>query len=165
MILTNKTQYRQITGYLQTDCTRYNISTNADKQKDNKRITALYQGGIYCADLKTDHIKKESTIKCGDQWVVTDRLFTNWCGKPLHPNNPYKWLKRLCEKESESFKGLHSFRHFVATQALANGAATKDVSDLLGHANPSVTLNVYAHTVEPTNDKTLNMVANLLDDN
>lgn len=156
----NIMQIRRTSNYQQG----YGVYTDTPKTDSSNRSLHLQPKLIeMIKQLKAE--QKEQAIKCGDQWVVSDRLFTNWCGKPLHPNNPYKWLKRFCEKESESFKGLHSFRHFVATQALANGAATKDVSDLLGHANPSVTLNVYAHTVEPTNEKTLNMVANLLDDN
>lgn len=43
--------------------------------------------------------QKERAKQCGDQWVDSDRLFVNWCGEPLHPNIPYKWLQRFCEAE------------------------------------------------------------------
>lgn len=43
---------------------------------------------------------------------------------------------------------LHQLRHFAATIAIASGADVRTVSGRLGHADPSVTLKVYAHAVE-----------------
>ena len=40
---------------------------------------------------------------------------------------------------------LHSMRHFVATELLASGISARDTADLLGHADPSLTLRVYSH--------------------
>lgn len=111
--------------------------------------------------LQTEYQERE--VQCGDLWVQSDRLFITWCGKPMHPNTPYTWLKRFCERENISFKGLHSFRHFVATQALASGIDVKSVSAMLGHSQTSTTLNIYAHATQQTNKKALSSVANLLD--
>lgn len=38
---------------------------------------------------------------------------------------------------------LRAFRHFVATQMLADGTAIGEVADRLGHTNASTTLNIY----------------------
>ncbi len=43
---------------------------------------------------------------------------------------------------------LHALRHFMATQAIAGGFDPVTVTQRLGHADPSVTLRVYAHAVE-----------------
>lgn len=107
--------------------------------------------------------QQEQATKCGDLWVQSDRLFVAWCGKPMHPNTPYTWLQRFCERENVSFKGLHSFRHFVATQLLANGIDVKSVSAMLGHSQTSTTLNIYAHSTQQTNKTALSSVANLLE--
>ena len=107
--------------------------------------------------------QKERAEKCGDQWHKSDRLFVNWCGKPANPNYPYVWLQKFCEKEGVPFHGLHSFRHFVATQALADGVDVKSVSAMLGHSQTSTTLNIYAHAVQQANEKALNCVAALLE--
>ena len=107
--------------------------------------------------------QKQQAIACGDQWVNTDRLFIKWNGEPLHPSAPYKWLKRFCEHENLPFKALHSFRHFVASQALANGVDAKSVSSMLGHSQTSTTLNIYAHVIQQTNENALNSIANLLE--
>lgn len=139
----------------------YGTYTDTPKTKSSYRsllIQPKLLGMIH--QLKTE--QQEQAIKCGDQWVDSDRLFINWQGKPLHPNIPYKWLKRFCESEKLAFKGLHSFRHFAATQALAHGVDVKRVSDMLGHANPTITLNTYAHAVQQANEDALNCIAELL---
>lgn len=40
---------------------------------------------------------------------------------------------------------FHSLRHFAATELLAAGVSPQDAASVLGHANPTMTLNVYAH--------------------
>lgn len=107
--------------------------------------------------------QEEQKNNCGDLWQDTDRLFTNWRGEPMHPNTPYTWLERFCKRENVPFKGLHSFRHFVGTQALASGIDIKSVSAMLGHSQTSTTLNIYAHATQSTNKKALKSVANLLE--
>jgi hypothetical protein len=43
---------------------------------------------------------------------------------------------------------FHELRHFAATTAIAGGADVRTVAGRLGHADPSVTLGVYAHALE-----------------
>lgn len=106
--------------------------------------------------------QQEQAVKIGDLWEDNDRLFTTWCGKPMHPNTTYTWLNRFCENENIPFKGIHSFRHAVATQAITNGVDIKTVSSILGHSQTSTTLNIYAHAVQKSNVKALNLMADLL---
>ena len=103
--------------------------------------------------------------KCGDLWVNSDRLFINWRGEPMRPYYPYKWLKDFCEREGVPFKGLHSFRHTVATQSIVNGVDVSTVSAILGHSNVSTTLNIYTHAVRKAKAKAANVMAGLIDEN
>ena len=80
----------------------------------------------------------------------------------MHSNTPYMWLERFCKREGIAFKGLHSFRHAVATQAITNGVDIKTVSSVLGHSQTSITLNIYTHAVQKANVQALNMMADLL---
>lgn len=135
-----------------------------DTPKTESSYRSLYiQAKIVDLIRQLQAKQQEQANKCGDLWVQSDRLFITWCGKPMHPNTPYTWLKRFCERENVSFKGLHSFRHFVATQALASGIDVKSVSAMLGHSQTSTTLNIYAHATQQTNKKALTSVANLLE--
>ena len=44
-------------------------------------------------------------------------------------------------------RGFHSLRHTFATRALECGMDVKTLSEILGHKNPTVTLNRYAHSL------------------
>jgi integrase len=46
---------------------------------------------------------------------------------------------------------LHSLRHGFASLLIANGLNVVYVSRQLGHANPSITLEVYAHLFDQAN--------------
>lgn len=107
--------------------------------------------------------QQQTAEKCGDLWAYSDRLFINWCGEPMRPYYPYKWLKDFCEKEHVPFKGLHSFRHTVATQSIVNGADVSTVSAILGHSTVSTTLNIYTHAVRKAKAKAANLMAGLIE--
>lgn len=101
-------------------------------------------------------------VKCGDQWVETDRLFTQWNGKPMGVHTAYYWLQKFCQKENLPFRGIHAFRHSFATQAILNAKVDlKTVSAILGHAQTSTTLEIYAHAIQQSNAQALDDVAAL----
>lgn len=140
----------------------YGVYTDTPKTKSSYR--SLYIQPKIVGLIKLIKKQQEQQSKdCRDLWVETDRLFIKWNGQLLHPSTPYKWLKRFCERENVSFKGLHSFRHFAASQALASGVDVKAVSSMLGHSQTSTTLNIYAHAVQQANEKALNTVASALE--
>ena len=56
-----------------------------------------------------------------------------------------------CRTVSKKIPGLegfhfHQLRHTFTSNLLSNGAAPKDVQELLGHADVSTTMNIYAHS-------------------
>lgn len=57
---------------------------------------------------------------------------------------------RLLERHKLPTMRLHDLRHATATLLLAKGVPMRVISEILGHANPSVTANVYAHVGEAT---------------
>lgn len=56
----------------------------------------------------------------------------------------------------------HSLRHTHATILLENGADIKDVQHRLGHKNIQVTLQIYAHVTEKMQDKTIQILEDIL---
>lgn len=54
---------------------------------------------------------------------------------------------RLIQKRIEGLENFHfhQLRHTYTSNLLSNGAAPKDVQELLGHSDVSTTMNVYAH--------------------
>jgi site-specific recombinase XerD len=43
---------------------------------------------------------------------------------------------------------MHGLRHHAATAMLESGASVRTVADVLGHSDVSVTLNIYASSVD-----------------
>lgn len=139
------------------------IYTSTPKTKNGYRELVLQPETLdLIKQLKHSQIRQAQ--KCGEYWNKSDRLFVAWDGKPMHPNTPYTWLKRFCEAEEIPFKGLKAFRHFFATQAITNGVDVKTVSSMLGHAQTSTTLNIYAHAVKKADINGFNTVAKLISD-
>lgn len=67
-------------------------------------------------------------------------------------------LKRL----NIPHKGFHSLRHTFATRALECGMDVKTLSEILGHKNPTVTLNRYAHSLMEHKADMMNRLGKLL---
>ncbi|MET7477838.1 tyrosine-type recombinase/integrase [Streptomyces sp. NPDC005648] len=59
---------------------------------------------------------------------------------------------------------LHDLRHFYASVLIKNGATPRQVQKRLGHAKPSITLNVYTHLWEAEADQTADMMEAALND-
>lgn len=68
-------------------------------------------------------------------------------GKPYPPHTISTMFGRIAEKCGSPYH-FHQLRHFAATESIAAGFDPVTVAARLGHADPSVTLRVYAHAVE-----------------
>ena len=121
------------------------VYTDTPKTKKSRRCLKLPQEVIEI--LKSYKLEQyDRRLKCGDQWVNTDRLFTKWNGEPMNPGTPYDWAKSFCKKNQLPFYGIHGFRHLNASLLITSGVDVRTVSASLGHSNTSTTLNIYAHT-------------------
>jgi len=63
----------------------------------------------------------------------------------------YSWQK--LKKQLSLSQPLYAFRHTYATRMLASGIPVLEVSRCMGHASPSITLNVYGHVIPGFNKK------------
>lgn len=69
-------------------------------------------------------------------------------GRPLQPHSvTQRWEQCRKEKLVPEDMRFHDLRHTHATQLLRAGVNVKVVSERLGHANVSITLNTYAHVL------------------
>ena len=92
-----------------------------------------------------------------DAYVFTHTLDGS---RPLHPDNVTAAFRRL--PSNKGTVRLHDLRHAHATQLLSNGVDISAVSSRLGHANPSTTLNIYAHALEETDERAATVIGALL---
>ena len=69
---------------------------------------------------------------------------------PQNPDSLTATFSRAAKELDLTHVHLHSLRHYAATELLAGGVDVKNTASMLGHANPRMTLETYAHS---TNDR------------
>lgn len=79
--------------------------------------------------------------------AVDDRVFSNDIGDPMRPDSVGQAFHRLVDKADVPVIRLHDLRHTHASHLLAAGINVKVVSERLGHASVSFTLDTYGHVM------------------
>jgi integrase len=104
-------------------------------------------------------LQAEERLLAGPGWRASDDyVFTTGWGAPVHPDTVSSLVADLIKAHNatirESGSGemlprarLHDLRHLHATTLLLAGVPVHVVAARLGHADPSVTLRVYAHVI------------------
>ncbi|WP_368220735.1 tyrosine recombinase XerC [Anaerotruncus rubiinfantis] len=137
------------------------VFTDTPKTKGSQRSLMLPVGVMQL--LKQYRAEQAAErLRLGSQWVNSDRLFTSWNGAAIHPSSAKNWLDRFCERTGMHKVNIHSFRHLNASLLINSGADVKTVSAVLGHAQTSTTLNIYAHTFAEAQAKAVGAVADAL---
>ncbi len=105
-------------------------------------------------------------VQLGDRWdpawTEHPRLFTQWDGKPMHPNAPYQAMQKILQREGLPAFSLHSLRHTNATLLIGAGVDVRTVSGRLGHSQTSTTLNIYAEYLQSADSAASETLANVL---
>lgn len=69
----------------------------------------------------------------------------------------FRYTYRLTLKQSKvNYKKYHTLRHTFATRCIKVGMDIKSLSEVLGHANVTITLNIYVHSSFETKNKYIN---------
>jgi integrase len=83
--------------------------------------------------------------RLGRRLSDADFVFTRADGSPLNPNAVTAAFIKLVRKAGLPHIRLHDLRHTHATLMLKAGVHPKVVSERLGHASVSITLDTYSH--------------------
>lgn len=67
-------------------------------------------------------------------------------------------FSRLLKSVGIKHYGFHSLRHTFASRCLEMKIDIKTISELMGHANPTITLNRYVHTSDESKRNALNII-------
>ena len=89
-------------------------------------------------------------LRAGDSWRGTKDgyVFTTGWGEPIYPDAVTSLMTKLIRAHTQLPHGrLHDLRHLHATILLLSGVPVHVVAARLGHADPAITLRVYAHVV------------------
>lgn len=89
-------------------------------------------------------------------------VFSDLEGEPLHPEWFSAHFDRLVKAAGVPRIRLHDLRHTHATLALQAGVHPKVVSERLGHANVSITLDTYSHAIPALEEEAAAKVAALV---
>jgi integrase len=111
------------------------------------------------AQILKEHHARQATeqLAVGTGWRGTnDYVFTTGWGEPVHPDTVSSLMADLIRSHNEAqdqaggplpHARLHDLRHIHATTLLLAGVPVHVVAARLGHADPSITLRVYAHVI------------------
>jgi integrase len=85
--------------------------------------------------------------------------------RPVNPERIGAWWRRARDRAGvDSRWRLHDLRHWSATMSISRGHDIRTVANRLGHANPAMTLRVYAHAVESADGPVATMLGQILDE-
>jgi integrase len=91
--------------------------------------------------------RAETYLRLGISATAGDRVFANGIGEPLRPGSLGQAFRRLAAAHGLPDIRLHDLRQTHASHLLAAGVNVKVVSERLGHASVSFTLDTYAHVM------------------
>lgn len=74
-------------------------------------------------------------------------LISNANGQPLSPTTISKSFSKITFSAGIGNCGTHALRHTFASRLFKKGVDIKIISELLGHANVSITYNTYIHLI------------------
>ena len=127
----------------------YRVGTTKTSASD-RRVSLPSEGVAALLAQKQQQAKWWAEV--GDDWEHWGLVFTGKTGRPLHRSVVAHALKRECRRLGIREVTPHGLRHLHASLLLAEGLPVPAVSARLGHANPSITMAVYAHAIG-TEDK------------
>jgi len=122
------------------------------KTASSRRTVALPDEAMAALKLQKGR-QAIARLQLGENWRNgQDLVFTGPTGAPLHRAVVAHALRRECLRLGVTPQSPHGLRHLHASLLLAEGLPVPAVSARLGHANPGVTMSVYAHAVRRGDD-------------
>ena len=97
-----------------------------------------------------------------DAWVDSGYVFTLENGEHLDPEDVTRYFRQAVKKAMLPKIRLHDLRHTHATLALQAGVHPKVVSERLGHATVSITLDTYSHAIPAMQEEAAALIAELV---
>lgn len=136
-----------------------------DETKNTSSYRVIKVPATVLNDLRAYRpIQIEQQLRMGDQWHESDRIFTSYDGRPLHPDTLSGWFSAFMKSHTDvlPYITLHSLRHTNATLQIAGGVPLTTVAKRLGHANTNTTGRIYAHAIRSADEAAAETLENIL---
>jgi integrase len=129
------------------------------KRKRSRRVVKLQD---FVVKALTNLRNTQSIASNTGCQVEHDLIFRSGTGSPLRQRNVKREFRRLLEAAGIRPIRLYDLRHTAATLAVAAGVSVKVISDQLGHASISFTLERYSHVLPSIQDEAAASVERIL---
>jgi integrase len=129
------------------------------KRKRSRRVVKLQN---FVIDALRGLKKKQGTGVEGNCCAAYDLIYVTEQGMPLTQRAVKREFRRILAKAGIRPVRLYDLRHTAATLGIAAGVSVKVISDLLGHASISFTLERYSHVLPSIQDEVTAKVEKLL---
>lgn len=161
-LLTVKRTVNRLKNYDANISTKTAIVINTPKTETSARVIPL--NDITIKYLKSFEVyQKEKFLKLGLHLSKDNFVFTNSLGNAGEPKTYQETFNKLIKQANIDGVHFHCLRHTFATRALENGIQAKTVSEILGHANISTTLDLYSHILIETKRTAMEQMSKLLE--
>ena len=102
-------------------------------------------------------------LELGPAWQDSGFVFTKPTGRPVDPEKVSKAFSEIAKSAGLEGVRLHDLRHTHASLMLQAGVHPKIVSERLGHASISITMDTYSHVLPGLQEGVVRRFAKLLD--
>lgn len=139
----------------------FGLRFKSPKSKSSKRVVPLSPECVYL--LRAHRAEQGRKMKAaGPYYADNDLVFPNPEGTPWPPDTLTMQFGKLAALVGLKGFRLQDLRHAFASLTLADGTSVKEVQTLLGHSTPSVTLSVYARSIEGLGRQAVNELSRSL---
>ena len=143
-------------GVISIENTLYRVKSEKGNKKTELKIsTPKSESSVREIPLPKFLIAKLEAIKSGSGFLINKK------GEFIEPNVYSRRYKKILAELDIPYRKYHSTRHTFATRALEIGMDVKTLSEILGHSSPTVTLNLYAHSLPEHKRKEMDRLGKL----
>lgn len=128
--------------------------------KDNKESVSK----IIITNPKTHNAERDIPLNKGFADILkkyqteSNNYILSNCDKWIEPRTYRRYFKKCLDKAKIGQINFHGLRHTFASNCIKLGVDYKTVSELLGHANVNITLNLYVHPQMSQKKKCIDLI-------
>lgn len=104
----------------------------------------------------------------GSQWAGSGHIFIQWDGSQMYPSTPGNAMRKVIRRYNSTHEKKlpnvtpHGLRHTSATLLISQNIDIRTVSNRLGHAQTSTTMNIYTHALQKKDEQAAEALETLL---
>jgi integrase len=122
------------------------VGSVAGEPKTHSGTRAILLGESTLNEMRSQKNRIETEAKSFPIWQEKDLIFPSSVGTPFATTDVHRDFWKLLKVAGLRKIRFHDLRRTAASLMLNHGVPALVVSKILGHANASITLTIYAHS-------------------